>query len=349
MSLKVGIIGLPNAGKSTLFNALVKKNLALVADYPFTTIKPQEAVVEVPNMRLDRLATAVKPQKTTPATVTFVDIAGLVKGAHKGEGLGNEFLGHIRDVDALLVVVRDFDNANISHPMGSLDIRRDIEIINTELILKDLQTVEKAKENEKDKEKKEVLLKIKNHLNCGKLFQKIELSDKERMIAKELKLLTGRPILYLVNISEKDISKPKTKKLKQDGFIVVCAKLEAELSEFTTEEQEEYLESLGETKSGLEQVIKQAYKVLGLFSFFTIKGGREVKAWSLTDGSTAKQAAEKVHTDMAKGFIKAQVINVDKLVERGSWQEAEKQGKIRFEGKDYVVADGDVIEFRFKT
>lgn len=343
MSLRVGIVGLPNAGKSTLFNALVKKNLAKVADYPFTTIKPQEAVVMVPDERLDNLAKIVKPEKVTPATIIFVDIAGLVKGAHKGEGLGNEFLSHIREVDALLLVVRNFQNPNISHPVGSIDPARDIEIIKTELILKDLQIIDWEFDREKDLKKKNIYKKVKEYLNKGKIVRDDFLKDDEKEVIKQINLLSSKPLLILHNISEQDI------KQGEGNIVEVCAKTEAELAEFTSKERKEYLCSLGVPESGLTKVIKNTYNLLMLITFYTIKGGKETKAWAISKGSTAIEAAEKVHTDMARGFIKAQVIDVKRLIESGSWQEALTQGKVRFEGRDYIVKDREVIEFKFKV
>ena len=288
MALSVGIVGLPNAGKSTLFNALTSRRLAETAPRPFTTIEPHEAVVPVPDEKLKKLSELTKPEKTVPATVTFIDIAGLVKGASKGEGLGNQFLGKIREVDAIVHVVREFSDPQVVHVAGKIDPKEDLEIVNLEL---------------------------------------------------ELGGIVGKPVIYVYNTDEKDIN--------QGGKdIYICAKLEEELTDFAPEERRKYLRELGVEESGLEKLIKKAYALLGLITFYTIKGGKEVHAWSLKKSKTALDAAAEVHTDFAKGFIKAEVINVEKLLAAGSWKEAKEKGGVRLEGKDYIVADGDVIEFK---
>lgn len=296
MSLSVGIVGLPNSGKSTLFNALLSRQIAQVAEYPFTTIEPNTGVVEVPDERLNKLAELIKPEKVVPAAVKFIDIAGLVKGAHQGEGLGNKFLGHIREVDAILHIVRAFNNPSVSHVHGKIDPPTDIEIVNLELELGEIK----------------------------------------------------KPMIYVLNISEDQIAK-EAKALfpaLKEEVIPVCAKLEMDLAELSPEERREYLVELGIKESGLDKVIKSAYKLLGLITFFTIKGGKQVQAWPIKEGSTALDAAGLVHTDFAKGFVKAEVIGVNELLEIGGWKEAQEKGKIRLEGKDYEVCDGEVIEFK---
>lgn len=289
MSLSVGIVGLPNAGKSTLFNALLSRQVAAVAAYPFTTIEPHEGVVALPDERLEKLSEIVKPEKTTPATVNFIDIAGLVKDAHKGEGLGNQFLAKIKEVDAVVQVVRAFEDPDVPHYYQTVDPQRDIEIVNLELELAEIK----------------------------------------------------KPTIYVLNTDEKSItSSPSI------TGIAICAKLEMELGELTPEERKEYLVQLGIKESGLEKLIREAYKILGLITFYTIKGGKEVRAWSLESGFTALEAADKVHTDFAKNFVKAEVIFFPDLVAAGSWKTAQEKGKVRLEGKDYQVQDGDVIEFK---
>lgn len=341
MSLNVGIVGLPNAGKSTLFNALLKRQIANVAVYPFTTIEPNTGVVEVPDERLVALALMVKPEKVTPSSIKFIDIAGLIKGAHKGEGLGNEFLGHIREVNLILHVLRAFDN-NVPHPLGLVDPQRDYEVVETELILKDLETVEKIKE--KDKKLEIILKKVWQGLNNGKPVSDLILNDQEKEEIKQLALLTAKPTLCILNVEEKKmgtIAGPTVKVLP------ICAKLEMELATFPVSERKEYLKSLGIEESALDKVIKGAYKTLGLITFYTIKGGKEVRAWSLGLGETALKASEIVHTDMAKGFVKAEVASYNDLIAAGSWPECQEAGKIRLEGKNYPIKDGEVIEFKF--
>lgn len=293
---QIGIVGLPNAGKSTLFNALVARRLSPTAAHPFTTIKPHEAVVPVPDENLEKLRNILISQypniEIVPATITFIDIAGLVKGAHEGAGLGNQFLAKIREVDAIVHVVRVFDDANVAHVHGKIDPKEDIEVVNLEL---------------------------------------------------ELGGITGKPVIYVYNASETNITQQSAN--MDDHSIVVCAKLEEELTDLTAEERKQYLHELDIEESGLEQLIKKAYKILGLVTFYTIKGGKEIHAWSLKSGETTLKAAEKVHTDFAINFIRAQVIEYDKLIEAGSYGEAKKRGLIRTEGKDYLVQDGDVIEF----
>ena len=302
MSLTVGIVGLPNAGKSTLFNALASRRLAETAPRPFTTIEPHEAVVEVPDKKLQTLSDLVKPESTVPATVTFIDIAGLVRGAHKGEGLGNEFLGQIREVDAIVHVVRAFEDPGVTHQHathepGSIDqILEDIEIVNIEL---------------------------------------------------DLGGISGKPVIYVLNVDEKDLSNMELISRVEEKFkekaLLISAKLEEEFIDLTKEEKEAYL---GETRPGLDRLILHAYSLLDLITFYTIKGGKEVHAWSIKGGSTAIDAAAAVHTDFVKGFIKAEVINIDELLSLGGWRQAKEEGKVRLEGRDYAVTDEDVIEFK---
>lgn len=296
MSLSVGIVGLPNSGKSTLFNALLSRQIAQVAEYPFTTIEPNAGVVEVPDERLDKLVQLIKPEKVVPAAIKFIDIAGLVKGAHQGEGLGNKFLGHIREVDAIVHIVRTFTNPQVSHVYGKIDPQNDIEIVNLELELGEIK----------------------------------------------------KPTIYILNISEDQIGKePKDLFLNlKEEVISVCAKLEMDLAELSVKERKEYLTESGIKETGLDKVIRAAYKLLGLITFFTIKGGKQVQAWPIKEGANALDAAGLVHTDFAKGFIKAEVISFKELVEASSWKEAQEKGKIRLEGKDYIMRDGDVIEFK---
>jgi len=348
MNLKVGIIGMPNAGKSTLFNALIKRQLAKVAEYPFTTIEPHEGVIDVPDERLIALSSMIKPDKTTPATVTFIDIAGLIRGAAQGEGLGNEFLGHIRDVDAIVQVVRAFESSEAVHVLGSIDPQRDIEIVNTELVLKDLDIVSKIIEKEKDSEKKIVLTTIKNSLNKNEPIKTLKLNEGESKILNELQLLSAKPMFYVLNISESQLGSPKLKSRQEKNFLFLCAKLESDIEELTESEQKEYLKSIGVDKASLEKVIRQAYSILNLITFFTIKGGKEVRAWPIKRGTTALDASALVHTDMARGFIKAEVINYTVFASIGNWHLAHEQGKIGLEGRDFQARDGDIIEFKFK-
>lgn len=334
MNLSVGIVGLPNVGKSTLFNALLKKQVAATADYPFTTIEPNVGVVEVPDDRLPILAKIVNTQKIIPAVVNFVDIAGIVKGASEGEGLGNKFLSHIREVDVICHVVRMFKEA---------DPKSDIEVINSELILADLSTLEKQAEP-RGKAEKEVLLrwevikKLKEEMDKGILARDVILSDEEKFLVKDLCLLTFKPAIYVYNVDEKEAGK------EMDG-VVISAKIESELADLGVEEQKAYLESLGLKKSGLERLIEKAYETLGLISFLTA-GEKEVRAWTITKGMKAPQAAGVIHTDFEKGFIKAEVVSYNEFVALGGWQKAKEVGKARFEGKEYVMKDGDVVEFR---
>lgn len=300
MSLSIGIVGLPNAGKSTLFNALLSRQMAAVASFPFTTIEPNVGIVPVPDERLERLSSLVKPQITTPATVEFIDIAGLIKGAHQGEGLGNQFLAKIKEVAIIVHIVRVFTNSDVPHYYETIDPARDIEIVNLELELAGIK----------------------------------------------------KPSIYVANVSEDQLNDEKwAPKVKVGGeeieLIPVCAKMEADLADFSEEEKKQYLQELGITESGLDKLIKKVYQKLGLITFYTIKGGKELRAWSLPKGKTALDAAGEVHTDMAKGFIKAEVVSFEDLINCEGWHKAAEAGKVRLEGKEYQVREGNVVEFKF--
>ena len=360
--LQVGIIGLPNVGKSTLFNALLKKQssfaqasagqassgLAKVANYPFTTIEPNIGVVPVPDERLEKIrkiveeTEAVKSLPIVPATVKFVDIAGLVKGAAQGEGLGNQFLAHIREVDLICHVVRNFEDPNVARE-GDGNPKSDIEIVNTELILADLQTLQKA-ESEK-READSAIKKLKEGLNAGKMASEVLLTNEEREAVQELQLLTSKKVLYVVNTS---YGPPEQADLgiTGAGTLAIDAKTEAELAAFTAEEQKEYLDSLGISEPGLDRLIKKAYHLLGLISFFTITGLIEVRAWTLEAGSSALSASAKIHTDFYKQFIRAEVIDYSDFLSYNGRKGAQEKGAVHLEGKDYIVKDGDIIEFR---
>lgn len=358
MALSIGIVGLPNVGKSTLFTALTKKG-GLAANYPFATIDPNVGIVDVPDERLDALAEIVHPGRIVPATVEFVDIAGLVKGANEGEGLGNQFLANIRETDAICEVVRYFKDPNVMREVGRtgefVDPAGDAETIMTELILADIQTLEKQlpkleKEAKRDRElapKLEVAKRLVAWLNEGNRAATMEMTPEERAAAKGLFLLTMKPMLYVANVDE-DMLTADLEPIDGVSPIPICAKVEAELSELDAQEAAEYLESLGLEKSGLEVLAQAAYKLLGLQSFFTA-GEMEVRAWTVRQGATAPQAAGVIHTDFERGFIKAETVAFDDYVALGGEQGAKAAGKLRMEGKDYVVHDGDVMHFRFNV
>ncbi len=364
--MKIGVVGLPNVGKSTLFNAITNAG-AESANYPFCTIEPNVGIVDVPDARLDTLGRLYNTQKITPASIEFVDIAGLVAGASKGEGLGNKFLSHIREVDAIVHVVRCFQNEKIIHVNGSVDPIRDIEIINLELALADLEQVTKIYEkNAKlvktgDKsliQSVNLTERIKNALENNLPARSVAIDGEEEVkIMKNLQLLTAKPVIYVANISEDDIGSEDNEMVKKvkdyaqkEGAkaIVLSAKIEEELAGLDKEEREAFKEELGIKESGLEKLISASYDLLGLMSFLTA-GEKEVRAWTIKKGTKAPQAAGKIHTDFEKGFIKAEVVSYNDLIEAGSFLKAKEKGKVRIEGKDYVVQDGDVMLFRFNN
>ena len=363
--MKLGIVGLPNVGKSTMFNSITKAG-AECANYPFCTIEPNVGVVPVPDERLDALTKMYNPQKTTHAVVEFVDIAGLVKGASKGEGLGNKFLSHIRETDAIVEVVRCFEDSNVVHVDGSVDPVRDIETINLELIFADIETVnkrlDKARKNlkadKKYQEEIDLLEKIKTSLENGISARAIDYTKEEQELVKDMFLLTTKPILYIANVSEEQIEDPENdenvKKVKEYALkenaevIPLCVKIEEELSGLDDNDKKEMLEALGLEESGLDKVIKKSYDLLGLMSFLTA-GEPEVRAWTIKKGTKAPQAAGKIHSDIERGFIKAEVVSFKDLMKEGSMVAAREKGLVRQEGKEYIMQDGDIVLFKFNV
>lgn len=367
MGLSVGIVGLPNVGKSTTFNALTKAQNAQSANYPFCTIEPNKAIVPVPDERIANLAKIVKPQKIQHSTIEFVDIAGLVRGASKGEGLGNKFLANIKEVDAILHIVRCFDDSNITHTEGRIDPIGDIEIIELELILADLESLERrierltraAKASKESATMLEVALKLKSHLEQNKAVKSFDLKDSAEFIAldRDLRFLSNKPVIYGANIDESGES-PHLKAVQDyaksqnstqgNKVVTICAKLEEEMIEMSDDEKAEFLSELGLKQSGLEQMIRISFETLNLISYFTA-GVKEVRAWTITQGTKAPQAAAVIHNDFEKGFIRAETISFADFVKYGGESGAKENGAMRSEGKDYVVQDGDIMHFRFNV
>ena len=365
--MKLGIVGLPNVGKSTLFNSLTKAG-AESANYPFCTIDPNVGIVAVPDERLTKLTEMYHSAKTTPAVIEFVDIAGLVKGASKGEGLGNQFLANIREVDAIVHVVRCFEDPNVIHVDGSVDPLRDIETINFELIFSDIEVLERriaktvrgAKNDKTLAKELELQNRIKAHLEAGKLAKTFETNDEdEQAWLEEYNLLTYKPVIFAANVSEDDLaddgaSNPHVAAVREYAkesdceVFVVCAEIEAEISELDEDERKEFLEEMGLKESGLEKLIRASYSLLGLISYLTA-GETETRAWTITKGTKAPQAAGKIHSDFERGFIRAEIVRYEDLIELGSLNAAKEKGLLRSEGKEYVVQDGDVILFKFNV
>ena len=363
--MKLGIVGLPNVGKSTMFNSITKAG-AECANYPFCTIEPNVGVVPVPDERLDELTKMYNPQKTTHAVIEFVDIAGLVKGASKGEGLGNKFLSHIRETDAIVEVVRCFEDTNVVHVDGNVDPVRDIETINLELIFADIETVDKRldkarknlKADKKYQEEIDLLEKIKESLEKGISARAIDFNEDEQALVKDMFLLTTKPILYIANVAENQLDNMENDELvmkvkeyakKENAEVIpLCVKIEEELSGLDDEDKKEMLEALGLEESGLDKVIKRSYDLLGLMSFLTA-GEPEVRAWTIKKGTKAPQAAGKIHSDIERGFIKAEVVSYNDLIKEGSMVAAREKGLVRSEGKEYIMQDGDIVLFRFNV
>ena len=365
--MKLGVVGLPNVGKSTLFNAITHAG-AQAANFPFCTIEPNVGIVAVPDERLNKLAALYDSKKITPATIEFVDIAGLVKGASKGEGLGNKFLSHIREVDAIVHVVRCFTDDNVTHVESGVDPVRDIGIINLELILADLETASKrldrAKNTAKSGDKKakaeaELLERIYERLSDEKPVRSLDFNEDEKKLVDEMFFLTSKPVLYAANIDEKDMGKkeddlPLVKKVKEyaasegNEVLVICAKTEEEISELDPEDAKLFLEDLGLEESGLDRLVKASYKLQGLISYLTA-GEKETRAWTIKEGTKAPQAAGKIHSDFERGFIKADIVEYKTLLECGNYNKAKEAGKVRSEGKEYVMKDGDVVLFKFNV
>ena len=365
--MKLGIVGLPNVGKSTLFNCLTKAGSAAAANYPFCTIDPNVGIAAVPDARLDVLTKMFDSDKTTPAIIEFVDIAGLVRGASKGEGLGNQFLGHIREVDAIVHVVRCFEDDDIIHVDGSIDAMRDIETIDLELIFSDLEMLERryaktaktAKADKSAQAELDFIERVKETLESGQRAKNMALTEDEKAMLDSFQLLTSKPVIYAANVDESDLaddgaSNAQVQRVRAhaaeqgEEVFVVCARIEEEIAELDEEDKAMYLEELGLTGAGLDRLIAASYKLLGLISYLTA-GKKETRAWTIKRGTKAPQAAGKIHSDFERGFIRAEVVSYDDLVANGSYAAAREKGLIRSEGKEYVMKDGDVVEFRFNV